>query len=315
MNKSSTKQKMERFIRRFKRDWRLYVLISIPLAYLIIFNYFPMYGVQIAFRDFRPKHGILGSEWVGLKWFKQFLGDRQFVSVFSNTVILSLYSLFAGFPLPVIFALTLNCLTNDKYKKTVQTIAYLPHFISTTVMVSIVVLLLSPVCGAYGNLYRLFGGAGYPVDFRATAGAFRHLYVWSGVWQNLGWDSIIYSSALSAVSMELHEAAMIDGATRFKRVLHIDIPAILPTIGMMFLMRVTELIGVGFEKAYMLQSKLNLSTSEVLSTYTYKYGMSSFRDYSFGSAVGLFNTLVNLMLLLIANTITKKASDGEIALF
>ena len=315
MNKSNTKQKMERFIRRFKRDWRLYVLISIPLAYLIIFNYFPMYGVQIAFRDFRPKHGIIGSEWVGLKWFKQFLGDRQFVSVFSNTIILSLYSLFASFPLPVIFALTLNCLTNDKYKKTVQTIAYLPHFISTTVMVSIVVLLLSPVCGAYGNLYRLFGGEGYPVDFRATAGAFRHLYVWSGVWQNLGWGSIIYTSALSAVSMELHEAAMIDGATRFKRVLHIDIPAILPTIGMMFLMRVTELIGVGFEKAYMLQSKLNLSTSEVLSTYTYKYGMSSFRDYSFGSAVGLFNTLVNLMLLLIANTITKKASDGEIALF
>ena len=315
MNKSNTKQKMERFIRRFKRDWRLYVLISIPLAYLIIFNYFPMYGVQIAFRDFRPKHGIIGSEWVGLKWFKQFLGDRQFVSVFSNTIILSLYSLFASFPLPVIFALTLNCLTNDKYKKTVQTIAYLPHFISTTVMVSIVVLLLSPVCGAYGNLYRLFGGEGYPVDFRATAGAFRHLYVWSGVWQNLGWGSIIYPSALSAVSMELHEAAMIDGATRFKRVLHIDIPAILPTIGMMFLMRVTELIGVGFEKAYMLQSKLNLSTSEVLSTYTYKYGMSSFRDYSFGSAVGLFNTLVNLMLLLIANTITKKASDGEIALF
>lgn len=315
MNKSSTKQKMERFIRRFIRDWRLYVLISIPLAYLIIFSYFPMYGVQIAFRDFRPKLGITGSEWVGLKWFKQFLGDRQFVSVFSNTVILSLYSLFASFPLPVIFALTLNCLTNDKYKKTVQTIAYLPHFISTTVMVSIVTMLLSPVCGAYGNLFRLFGGEGYPVDFRATAGAFRHLYVWSGVWQNLGWSSIIYTSALSAVSMELHEAAMIDGATRFKRVIHIDIPTILPTIGMMFLMKVTELIGVGFEKAYMLQSKLNLSTSEVLSTYTYKYGMSSFRDYSFGSAVGLFNTLVNLMLLLIANTITKKASDGEIALF
>jgi len=274
-----------------------------------------MYGVQIAFRDFRPRDGIIGSEWVGLKWFKQFLGDRQFVAVFSNTLILSLYSMIASFPLPIVFALTLNCLTNEKYKKTVQTIAYLPHFISTTVMVSIVLLLLSPVSGIYGSVFRLFGGDGYPVDFRATAGAFRHLYVWSGVWQGLGWGSIIYTSALSSVSSELHEAAKIDGATRFKRVLHIDIPAITPTIGMMFLMNVSGLIGVGFEKAYMLQTRLNLSTSEVLSTYVYKYGMSSFRDYSFGSAVGLFNTGVNLFLLVITNFITKKASDGEIALF
>jgi len=274
-----------------------------------------MYGVQIAFRDFRPRDGIIGSEWVGLKWFQQFLGDRQFVSVFSNTIILSLYSMIASFPLPIIFALTLNCLISEKYKKTVQTIAYLPHFISTTVMVSIVTLLLSPVCGAYGNIYRFFGGSGYPVDFRATAGAFRHLYVWSGVWQSLGWNSIIYTSALSSVSAELHEAAKIDGATRFKRVIHIDIPAITPTIGMMFLMNVSGLISVGFEKAYMLQSRLNLSTSEVLSTYVYKYGMSSFRDYSFGSAVGLFNTAINLFLLIIANYITKRVSEGEIALF
>ena len=275
MGKIDMKQRVRRFIRLFIRDWRLYLLISIPLIYQIVFCYFPMYGVQIAFRDFRPRKGIIGSDWVGLKWFVQFLGDRQFVSVFSNTIILSLYSMFASFPLPIIFALTLNCLNNEKYKKTVQTIAYLPHFISTTVMVSIVTLLLSPVCGAYGNMYRLFGGTGYPVDFRATAGAFRHLYVWSGVWQNLGWSSIIYTSALSSVSSELHEAAKIDGATRFKRVLHIDIPAITPTIGMMFLMRVSELIGVGFEKAYMLQTKLNLSTAEVLSTYVYKYGMNT----------------------------------------
>lgn len=291
------------------------MLIAIPLIYQIIMHYFPMYGVQIAFRDFRPREGIIGSDWVGLKWFEQFLGDRQFASVFSNTVILSLYSMIASFPLPIIFALTLNCLTSEKYKKTVQTIAYLPHFISTTVMVSIVTLLLSPVCGVYGNMYRLFGGVGYPMDFRATAGAFRHLYVWSGVWQSLGWNSIIYTSALSAVSAELHEAAKIDGATRFKRVLHIDIPAITPTIGMMMLMNVSGIIGVGFEKAYMLQSKLNLSTSEVLSTFVYKYGMSSFRDYSFGSAVGLFNTGVNLFLLLIVNHITKKISEGKIALF
>ena len=304
-----------RFIRLFKRDWRLYVLIMIPLIYQIIFCYFPMYGVQIAFRDYRPRSGITGSEWVGLQWFKQFLNDRQFGAVFSNTVILSLYSMIASFPLPIIFALTLNCLRSEKYKKTVQTIAYLPHFISTTVMVSIVMLLLSPVCGIYGSFYHLLGGSGYPVDFRSTAGAFRHLYVWSGVWQGLGWSSIIYTSALSAVPAELHEAAKIDGASRFKRVLYVDLPAIAPTIGIMFLMNVSGLIGVGFEKAYMMQTRLNLSTSEVLSTFVYKYGMSSFRDYSFGAAVGLFNTGVNLLLLVITNAIVKKSSDGEIALF
>lgn len=303
------------FARYFKRDWRLYVLIMIPLIYQIVFCYFPMYGVQIAFRDYRPRSGIWGSEWVGFKWFEQFLHDRHFGAVFSNTVILSLYSMVAHFPLPIIFALILNCLRNEKYKSAVQTITYLPHFISTTVMVSIVMLLLSPVCGIYGSFYRLLGGIGYPTDFRSTAAAFRHIYVWSGVWQGLGWSSIIYTSALSAVPAELHEAAKIDGASRFKRVLHIDIPAIAPTIGIMFLMNVSGLIGVGFEKAYMMQTQLNLSTSEVLSTFVYKYGMSSFRDYSFGSAVGLFNTAVNLFLLFITNAITKKSSDGEIALF
>ena len=273
-----------------------------------------MYGIQIAFRDFRPISGITGSEWVGLKWIKNFLSSPDFLEIFGNTISLSLYS-FATFPIPIIFALVLNALRGEKYKKVVQTVSYMPHFISTTVMVGIINMLCSPVSGIYGNVYRALGGFGYPVDFRATAEAFRHLYVWSGVWQSLGWSSIIYIAALSAVSSELHEAAQIDGASRLKRMWYIDIPAILPTIAIQFILRCTNIISVGFEKAYLLQSSLNESVSEVISTYVYKVGMASFRSFSYGAAVGLFNTSINLGLLLSVNYGVRKATDGEISLF
>ena len=231
-----------------------------------------------------------------------------------NTIILNLYNL-TTFPFAIIMALLLNTMSNKKYRKTVQTISYLPHFISTTVFIGIVNMLLSPVSGIYGNIYRLFGGQGFPVDFKATAGAFRHIYVWSGVWQALGWSTILYTSALSAVSVELHEAASIDGASRLKRIWHVDLPAIMPTVGITFIMRVGSLVGVGFEKAYLLQSNINKSTSEVISTYVYRKGMDSFRNFSYGSAVGLFNTAINIVLVFIANTISKKVSQDEISLF
>ena len=227
---------------------------------------------------------------------------------------MSLYTL-ATFPLAIIFALILHALKSEKYKKVVQTVSYIPHFISVSVMVGIIQMVLSPISGIYGNMYRLFGGVGYPVDFRSTAEAFRHLYVWSGVWQGLGWSSIIYIAALSSVSAELHEAAQIDGASRLKRMWHIDIPAIMPTIAIQFILRCTHIISVGFEKAYLLQSTLNLSVSEVISTYIYKVGMSSFRTFSYGAAVGLFNTAINLTLLLSVNYAVGKATDGEISLF
>lgn len=306
--------KWGRIKREFKRDWQLHIFMLFPVVYLLIFHFIPIYGVQIAFRDYRPLTGVTGSTWVGLKWFKEFLSDPEFGQIFSNTIILSLYAL-VTFPLPIIFALVLHALRGEKYKKVVQTISYLPHFISISVMVGIIQMILSPVSGIYGNVFRALGGTGYPTDFRATAEAFRHLYVWSGVWQSLGWDSIIYIAALSSVSPELHEAAKIDGASRLKRMWHIDIPAILPTIAIMFILRCTHIVSVGFEKAYLLQSSLNGSVSEVISTYVYKVGMSSFRSFSYGAAVGLFNTCINVAILLFANYSVRRSTDGEVSLF
>lgn len=302
------------FWHHFARDWQLHLIVLLPLAYLLLFAYGPMYGVQIAFRAYSPKLGIIGSPWVGLKWFEKFLTSVQFKEVFLNTLILSLYALFVGFPLPIIFALILNALRSDKLKNFTQTISYMPHFISTTVMVSITLMVLSPISGIYGNLYRMFGGTGYPEDFRAMASSFRHIYIWSGVWQQMGWDSIIYMAALSAVSPDLHEAAKIDGASRFKRILHVDLPAIAPTIAILFILRCAHIIGVGFEKAYLLQSSVNLSTSEVISTFVYKNGMSSFKNFSYGAAVGLFNSIINLILLFSVNFTTKKMTEDEISL-
>lgn len=309
-----TTTKWGRFKKEFKRDWQLHIFMMFPVIYLLIFHFIPIYGVQIAFRDYRPLTGVTGSTWVGLKWFKEFLSDPEFGQIFSNTIILSAYSL-VTFPLPIIFALVLHALKGEKYKKVVQTVSYLPHFISISVMVGIIQMIFSPVSGIYGNVFRALGGTGYPDDFRATEEAFRHLYVWSGVWQSLGWDSIIYIAALTAVSPELHEAAELDGASRFKRMWHIDIPTIIPTIAIMFILRCTHIVSVGFEKAYLLQSNLNGSVSEVISTYVYKVGMSSFRSFSYGAAVGLFNTCINVVILLLANFSVRRATDGEISLF
>ena len=308
-------EKISKFGKKFIRDWQLHLIILIPVIYVAVFNYRPMYGVQIAFRDYSPISGIAGSDWVGWRWFEKFLSSVQFKDVFMNTVILSLYDMVVSFPLPIIFALILNALQSEKYKRVAQTISYMPHFISTVVVVSIINMVFSPVNGIYGNVYRLFGGSGYPVDFRATAEAFRHIYVWSGVWKQLGWESIIYIAALSSVSHELHEAAQLDGATRLKRMIHVDIPSIMPTICILLIMRCGAIVSVGFDKVYMLQSSVNLKTSEVISTYVYKVGMSSFKDFSYGAAVGLFNTAINLTLLLTVNFITKKMTENEVSLF
>lgn len=301
--------------KQFKKDWRLWTIIIVPIIYFAIFQYGPMYGIQIAFRDYRPRAGITGSEWVGLKWFVKFLTNPQFGLIFKNTVILSLYTMVVSFPLPIIFALILNALNSKKYKAVAQTVTYLPHFISMVVMVSILKMVLSPISGIYGNAFRLFGGVGYPPDIRGLSSMFRHLYVWSGVWQSLGWNTIIYTSALNAVSTEHHEAAMIDGASRLKRIWYIDLPAIMPTVCTLLILRFGSIIGVGFEKAFMLQSSLNLDVSEVISTYVFKRGLNSFKSYSYGTAVSLFNTGINLVLMFIVNRISKKISEGEVALF
>ena len=301
-------------LKRMKRHWQIYLLLLIPFVYMLIFDYGPMYGIQIAFRDYRPGKGIIGSDWVGLKWFVKFLTDRDFGKVFWNTVVLSLYA-FCTFPFPIILALIFNSIPSDKFRRSTQVISYVPHFISVTIMVGIVKMLLSPISGIYGNVYRLFGGVGYPLDFRALSGAFRHICIWTDVWQGVGWSSILYSSVLSSVPLELHEAAKVDGASKLKRIINIDIPSIMPTIGIMLILRFGSLIGAATDKVLLLQSSLNLDTSEVIGTYVYKFGMNSFRNFSFGAAVGLFNTIINVTLMVIVNFVSKKVSEGDIELF
>ncbi len=313
---SGNKKGFARIGKYLRRDWQLYLLLLLPITYIIIFHYVPIYGVQIAFRNYKPRRGITGSEWVGLKWFEKFLTNYNFRRTLINTAVLSLYSIVVGFPLPIIFALLLNTLRNKKLKTFTQSVTYIPHFISVVVLVGMFNQIFSPINGLYGTFYRMLGGAGgYPADFRSAADSFRHIYVLTGIWQNLGWDAIIYTSALSAVPLELHEAAEIDGASRWKRLLHVDLPSIMPTICIMLILRFGRVMSIGFEKVYLLQSTLNLATSEVISTYVYKVGMGSSSDFSFGAAVGLFNSVINCILLLLVNIITKKLSQNETSLF
>ncbi len=298
-----------------KRDRQLHTMILIPIIYLLIFEYWPMYGAQIAFRQYKPRAGITGSQWVGLKWFKKFLTSYKFKDILVNTISVSMYQIIVSLATSVLFALLINAHHNERYKKFTQTITYMPHFISAVVMVGIFNQLFSPVCGLYGSIYRALGNDGYPSDFRNLASTFRHIYVWTGVWQNLGWNTIIFTAALSAVPGELHEAAMLDGASRWKRILHVDFPTILPTVCTMLILKSGSVLTLGFEKAFLLQNTLNLSKSEIISTYVYKVGMGTGADFSFGAAVGLFNSVCNCLMLIFVNWLVKKLSTNEVGIF
>lgn len=304
-------------VRGFKRYWQLHLFMLLGVIYILIFAYYPMAGVQIAFKNYTPAGGIWGSEWVGLKHFSKYFNSMYFGRTVGNTLKISLYSILVGFPLPVLFALLLNIMRNQKLKKFIQTVTYIPHFISTVVLVGMMMQLFSPVSGLYGSIYRLLGNAEvYPPDIIGKSESFIHMYVWSGVWQDLGWGSIIYLAALSGVAPELHEAAMIDGASRWKRVWTVDLPAILPTVAIMLIMRSGSIMSVGFEKTYLMQNTLNLSASEVISTYVYKQGLGKgVKGFSFGAAVGLFNSAVNFMTLVLVNYITKKLSNNSSSLW
>lgn len=292
--------------------WQLLLFMALPIAYLIIFKYIPMIGAQIAFRKFTPSGGIFNSEWVGFYQFKKFFESYQFERVLINTVRISLYSLIAGFPIPIILALCLNAMRSVRFCKTVQFIIYIPHFISTVVLVGMLLQLFNSRIGIYGILAEALTGS-QPGDLFAKSSSFIHLYVWSGVWQNMGWNTIIYTAALSNVNTELHEAAQIDGASRFSRVIHIDFPTILPTAVIMLILSSGNIMTVGFEKVYLMQNKLNLSTSEVISTYVYKVGLTQgSSDYSYASAIGLFNSLVNMLLLVLVNASARKFSDSSL---
>ncbi|MCR4621139.1 MAG: ABC transporter permease subunit [Clostridiales bacterium] len=304
---------MEKLSKKYKRYWQLYLFLLIPVAYVFIFNYIPMVGVQISFKKLKITNTIWNAPWVGLENFQRFLGSYQFFDILLNTVVLSVYSVLAAFPFPILFALTLNAIEKNRFKKTIQTITYIPHFISVVVLVSIVNQVLHPMTGIYGVLFKAITGR-MPDDLMGIPSAFPHIYVWSSVWQNFGYNSIIYFAALSSVDPELHEAAKVDGASRFRRVLHVDVPAILPTITIMLILRMSTVMTIGFQKVYLMQNTLNLETSEVISTYVYKKGLASgvSNDYSYSTAVDLFNSIVNLLLVTVSNTISRKVSETSL---
>lgn len=299
-----------KLLHQMRLHWQLYVFLLLPVVYLILFKYIPMAGIQIAFRKFSIRKGIWHSPWVGFQYFERFFGSYMFGRVLKNTLVLSAYSIFAGFPMPILFALCLNVMRNRVFKKTVQMITYAPHFISTTVLVGMLMSLLNCRTGMYGALFsQLFGS--FPPDLFGIGKAFKHLYVWSGIWQEMGWGAIIYIAALSSVDTQLHEAAEIDGAGRLKRVIHIDLPCILPTAAIMLIMRAGSVMSIGFEKVYLMQNNVNLAYSEIISTYVYKVGLQD-SDFSYSTAIGLFNSVVNLTLLFVVNTITRRLSDTSL---
>ena len=291
--------------RRMLDHWQIYLLVAPAVIYIFLFNYLPMVGLQIAFRDYRASKGIWGSQWVGLKYFIKFFNYPNCWKIIHNTLVLSLYSL-ATFPLSIIAALLINELRSVSYKKVVQMVTYAPHFISTVVICSMITLFMNQSSGLINNVIAALGGK--RVDFLGTAAYFPHIYVWSGVWQNLGWGTIIYLATLSAVSPELHEAAYLDGANRMQIILHVNIPCILPTVVIMLIMNCGTILSVGFEKVYLLQNALNLDTSQTISTYNYELGLLG-GQYSYTTAIGLFNTVVNVVMLTIVNTVSRRVSE------
>ncbi len=297
--------------KRVLGSWQLYVFLLLPLIYFVLFRYVPLTGLQIAFRKYTPRGGIWGSPFVGFKNFGKFFHSYQFGRIITNTLRLSIYSLLAGFPLPILFALCLNSMRNQRYRKALQLVTYAPYFISTTVLVGMMMAILNARTGLYATVaFRIHQA--FPDDLFTNASAFPHLYVWSGIWQSLGWDSIIYVAALSSVDTELHEAAQIDGANRFQRVVHIDFPTILPTASIILNLIFGIVMDVGFEKVFLMQNTINLRLSETISTYVYKVGLTSGSDYSLSTAIGLFNSLVNLVLLVSVNAVTKKLSNTSL---
>jgi putative aldouronate transport system permease protein len=305
----SRRSKKWRSLRRNARiNWELYAIIAVPVIWLLIFHYYPMYGVQIAFRKFTVSKGILGSPYVGLQYFEKFVKSYNFKRVVSNTLSISIYDLIMGFPFPIILALLLNNCLRPRYKKFVQIVTYMPYFISTVVMVGIIIQFLSPKVGVVNYAIKALGGN--EIDFMGRPEYFKHIYVWSNIWQGTGWSAIIYLSALASIDPGLHEAALVDGANRFKRMWHIDLPGILPTITIMLTLRMGSIMSVGFEKAFLMQNNLNLSTSEIISTYVYKVGLASAApDYSYSAAIGLFNSVINLVLIATVNRINARINE------
>lgn len=303
------KPKRLSFGKIMQRDASLWLFCLPGIVLTFIFSYIPMYGVQLAFRRFNATAGIWNSPWVGLDYFRRFFESPYFSTTIRNTIILSVYGLVVSFPMPIILAMMLNSFRHKRYRRVIQTITYAPHFISTVVMAGMIILFLSPTIGVVNNVMQMFGLDS--VNFMARREYWRHTYVWSGIWQGTGWSSVIYFAALSGVSPELHEAARCDGASKLQLIRYIDFPSILPTATVLLILNSGSILSVGFEKAYLLQNNLNLTVSEIISTYVYKVGLIN-SDMSYSTAIGLFNTVINLVILLFVNKVADKLSGTSL---
>ncbi|WP_020620648.1 ABC transporter permease [Paenibacillus daejeonensis] len=298
-------------IHKLVRSWQLYVFMALPFLYLVIFKYYPMYGAQIAFKDYSVVKGIAGSDWVGWKHFIRFVNSYDFMRILKNTLLLSFYNLAAGFPFPILLALSLNYLREGLYKKGIQMVTYAPHFISIVVMVGIVKELLDPRTGLINKVLQAFGFQA--INFLGDASMFKSIYVWSDVWQHVGFNCIIFIAALAGIDPAQHEAAVVDGASKLRRMWHIDLPGIMPIAIILLILNTGQMLDVGFEKVLLLQNPINLTASEVIDTYVYKVGLSaSVANYSYSTAIGLFKSIINLILLLIVNKAAQKTNQASL---
>ena len=295
-----------------KKIWEnrtLYVFLLPMLIFFAVFYFSPLWGLQIAFKDFKPGLGVMASPWVGLKYIKQFVDSYYFWVLLRNTLTLSLYGLAVNFPIAILMALIIQYIPKLKFKKLTQVATYAPHFISTVVLSGMLFVFLAPSSGIINNLIVALGGKA--IDFMGSAGAFPHLYVWSGIWQNAGWNSIIYIAALTGISPELHEAAIVDGASNLQRVRYIDLPSILPTAIIMLIMDCGRIMSLGYEKALLMQTSSNLDASQIISTYVYEVGIKG-SQFSYSAAIGLFNNIINCVLLLLVNRLARKITGNSL---
>ncbi|MBW7454607.1 ABC transporter permease [Paenibacillus sepulcri] len=295
--------------RSLRKHWQLYLLVIPPLLYFVIFKYIPMFNAVLAFKDYNVLKGIWGSPWVGTKYFEQFFHNPVFVTLLKNTLLMSLYLLVISFPIPIILALALNEVKSSRFRRVVQLVTYAPYFISTVVMVSIIMLFLAPSTGLVNKILEATGSES--INFLGNSGMFRSIYVWSDIWQTAGYSAVIYLAALAGVDPSLYEAAKVDGASRIQKIWNVDVPGILPAAVIILILNVGNMMAIGFEKIYLLQNPLNTTTSEIISTYVYKIGLLN-ANYSFATAVGLFNSVINLVLLIMVNTIAKRLSNNSL---
>lgn len=308
---STKKNKGMGIVGEFEKNWQLYLLLLLPFIYVVVFHYFPMYGIQIAFKQYSAALGVAKSRWIGFAHFERFFTSYQFWLLLKNTLGLSIYNLLVSTPMAILLALSLNYLGNQRYKKTVQMVTYAPHFVSTVVLVGILTQILALRTGFVNNFIELVGGD--RINFMGIPAYFKSLYVWSGVWQEAGWGSIIYLAALAGIDPQLHEAAIMDGASKVKRIWHIDIPGVLPTIIILLIMQVGRIMNVGFQKVLLMQNPMNREASDVIDTYVYTVGLNSgIPNLSYATAVGLFKSVIGLILVISVNKFAKKISETSL---